>query len=125
MPSARRVPPKPRSNPWSFNQKVPPVQDLEAINADTLAPVLAWVAPRPDFYPAIPNLKLAVSHLPARKIELLHNGMPVSPLASDGIRNSGNGRIAISLVERRGLVGRREPVHGLCAGMQTAGRPAA
>lgn len=78
------------------NAEEPPVQRLEDIDLNALAPGNAWLMPAADFNPPIPSVKLAVQHDPMDNIELLLNGRPVSPLNFDGRRYNGKRTVAVS-----------------------------
>ena len=59
-------------------------------------PGIAWLWPLPDMVPAIASVKVAIQHLPMQTIALRVNGEEVSPLAFDGTRLAGDGRLAVS-----------------------------
>ena len=59
-------------------------------------PGLEWLWPEPDYYPAIPSLKVAIKHHPGDKLTLLLNGGEVSILNFDGMIKNKAGTISVS-----------------------------
>ncbi len=60
-------------------------------------PGLEWLWPLEDQSPDIPSIKVAIKHQTSRKLTLLLNGKPVSPLAFEGTKKDATGKIAISI----------------------------
>ncbi|MCP3953829.1 MAG: DUF11 domain-containing protein, partial [Desulfobacterales bacterium] len=78
-------------------QQTAPVQDFEQIDLESLKPGFAWVMPAPDFYPAIPSVKLAVKHNTADRIEVRLKDRVLHPLTFEGRRPNKSGTMAVSL----------------------------
>jgi hypothetical protein len=67
-----------------------------SIDIEKLAPAVDWIMPVADEVPTIPSIKVAVQHLPEQKVELLNNGVAVSPLNFDGASTNEANTVAVS-----------------------------
>lgn len=74
-----------------------PVQDFEQIDPESLEPGFAWLMPAPDFYPAIPSVKLAVKHSAKERVEVRLDGRALHPLTFEGRRPNKSNTMAASL----------------------------
>jgi outer membrane protein OmpA-like peptidoglycan-associated protein len=83
------MPPKPQAPAPSSYAK-------PSIDIEKLAPAVDWILPAVAEVPAIPSIKVAVQHLPEQKVELLNNGVAVSPLNFDGASTNDAKTVAVS-----------------------------
>ncbi len=56
----------------------------------------AWVYPSEDFIPKISAVKIGILHPPTEKVQLVLNGVPVSPLSFDGTEKDEAEHVAIT-----------------------------
>jgi len=78
----------------------PSDQDAAATNRDWIEgqkPGIEWLYPAADQNPRTKATRVAIKHLPGQSVTLFVNGQPVSPLAADGDRKSGDGQIVVNL----------------------------
>jgi len=83
--------------PETADKTVDNQQDVGRIDLEALTPGFALVMPQTGFLPAAPGLKLAVQHGLEERVELLHNGQPVSPFHFQGQKTNGAKTVALSI----------------------------
>lgn len=66
------------------------------VDIEALTNSVAWVLPAADSPPAIPSIKIAISHAPDQTVELKVNGQPANPLDFDGVTRNLAGTVALS-----------------------------
>jgi uncharacterized repeat protein (TIGR01451 family) len=87
-----------QANPSGIEEKTADVQqDIGRIDLEALSPGFAVVMPQSGFLPAAPGLKLAVKHGLDERVELLHNGQPVSPFHFQGQKYNAARTVALSI----------------------------
>ncbi len=87
-----------QSNPPGTEEKPADVQqDIGRIDLEALSPGFAVVMPQSGFLPAAPGLKLAVKHGLGERVDLLHNGQPVSPFHFQGQKYNAARTVALSI----------------------------
>ena len=60
-------------------------------------PGVAWLFPEADHNPRAPIIRVAIKHLPGQKVVLFAGGRPTDPIAFEGERKSGDGKIVVAL----------------------------
>ncbi len=99
----RAVQTAPREDSRKAAMPLPPVlSDPEAAGAERdwfagQEPGTGFVFPETGYNPRVKSVRVAVKHRPRQTVELLVNGQAVEPLAFDGMKKSGDGKIRVSV----------------------------
>ncbi len=97
------------ANQGAPRAKPPSDQDAAATNRDWIEgqqPGVEFLYPALDQNPRTKVTRVAIKHLAGQTVNLFANGVPVSALAADGERKSGDGQIVVNLWRAVDLDGR-------------------
>jgi len=80
-------------------EEAPPsvMPDIDEVWLAAAEPVDDWVWPPVDHRPAIPSVKVAVQHSTAKHIDLIKDGRPVEAVNFEGVKQSEDGIVAVSV----------------------------
>lgn len=67
-----------------------------SVDIESLSSSAAWLLPAADSQPAIPSIKIAISHAPDQTVELKVNDQPANALDFDGVSRNLAGTVALS-----------------------------
>jgi len=80
-------------------EEAPPsvMPDIDEVWLAAAEPVDDWVWPPVDHRPSIPSVKIAVQHSTAKHIDLIKDGRPVEAVNFEGVKQSEDGTVAVSV----------------------------
>lgn len=99
--TVRAVEPRAALETAAIVQRVVPLSDAAAAGAERdwltgQEPGIAWIFPEAEHNPRTRVIRVAIKHLPGQTVRLSLNGVPVAPIAFEGLRSNAANTISVS-----------------------------